>query len=230
MTETPKEESLSQLATEFDTQLVDPTIDLAADLGEIAVDAFVTTSQDLLKEVPILKSVIAAVKTGANLRDFFLSRKLIGFLQNHKEHSTANDRDAYAHKISSDHKTRSRVVSHLLVFLDRYDHALKAKILSNLFTAMLRDQISLEQFFSLSLTLDRLHPDGIKVLHDLAKQESPFRMNPETLSDHEPFALLAAAGLIVQGSGMHWGSALKITEGARLLTELGILPLNTVIL
>jgi hypothetical protein len=118
--------------------------------------------------------------------------------------------------LSSDPAFAEKVVSHLLVVLDRYVNAEKAQILAHLFRAHANGEIGWDDFESLTVVLDALQRGSYKFLDQMAACKVPFASHDRKESDQAP---LFAAGIASKD-----GTRFMVTPLGRMLYMHGIKP------
>lgn len=209
------------LSKQFTNEMLTPSIDLAVDYSEIYIDDIIDNA--VLKEVPIIKSVVGVIKGGISINQFFFAKKLLTFI---KEFNTgtidAGKKEKFTERIQSDDKFRKKVSEKVMVFLDRFIEVNKAKVSANLFKAYVEERITYDQFISINISLDRLHPDAYKFIASLEAMN--FQIDHEYEGDRnwEAEALVQASGLSTEPGDFWHGFQLK--EEGRLLYKLGIKP------
>ncbi|SRR6266498_1213947 len=125
--------------------------DLAMELGEIGMNALLDDC--ILKEIPVLKSIIACRKTWEAIHDQLFLRKVAGFLTACPKFTDA-EKDTFARDHLSDRKKTSRLGDALVLILDKLDDLEKPELLAKAFTALVRGRISLENFRRLGAAID----------------------------------------------------------------------------
>jgi hypothetical protein len=207
-----------KLKESFAREILNPSIDPAVDYAEIALDAL--TTNEVIKEIPVIKSILAVFKTGVAIREWHFVRKLLTFLKEYHANPTEEGKtEEFRQKMNSDSVFCGKVANHLLVILDRYITEEKAKILAHLFKAHVNGQIGWEEFMSLSITLDSLHHSSYDFLHRITLSQTPFSY--QGMEDPgEP--LLFAAGI-----GTRYGTRFSVTPLGQMLYKHGIKPLRS---
>jgi hypothetical protein len=196
-------------------EIVRPALDMAPDYAEMALDAL--TESPLVKEIPVVKSLVALYKTGMAIREGHFVKKLLMFLKEFHANSTENERTReYREQIETDSAFRERVTEHLLVIIDRFVTAEKARILAHLFRAHVRGDILWEDFVSLSIVLDALQSRSYRFLGQMAELTPPFSMHNSDSSEEAP---LFAAGI-----ANRFGTKFSITPLGQMLYTHGIKP------
>jgi len=147
------------------------------DLAEIGIDA--ALNGGLLKEIPVLKSIVGVRSTAIAVRDYFLLKKVITFLVE-LDQIPLDDREEFVSRIESDSDFAKQVAETVIQYLDRYDHVDKASILAKVFIAYGRQEIDLDEFFTLASSLDRAFIRDLELLLDYYEAEDPGTLDIRT--------------------------------------------------
>jgi hypothetical protein len=126
--------------------------DLTADLAEVGLDQLI--EQGVLRDIPILGTLVGAYRTVGIVRDLLFAKKVIRFLTQLGATST-DERKQFVEAIE-DARQRQRIGETLLLLLDRLDEIDKPTLLGKFFSAYVRGQVDLERFLDLSAALDRV--------------------------------------------------------------------------
>src|SRR6266567_492992 len=94
------------------------TKDLAVELAELGLDALL--DEGVLKEVPVLKTIIACRKTWTTIHDQLFLRKVAGILLACPKFTEA-DKEGFAKEHLRDPKKAKRLGDSLVLILDRLD-------------------------------------------------------------------------------------------------------------
>jgi len=216
------ENNNSGLSKQFTKELLNPSIDLAVDYSEIYIDDLMDNGA--LKEIPIVKSVVGVIKAGISINQFWFAKKLLTFIREFNTGGLDPEKKLkFQTKINSDDKYRKKVSEQVMVFLDKYLEINKAKISAKLFQAYAEDKITYEQFVSISICLDKLHPDSFKFLVDIEKLN--FEIDHEFKGDRnwDAESLILSSGLATETSD--WWHGFKLKEEGKLLYQLAIKPI-----
>lgn len=208
---TPNEKTIEKVVQET---LLSPSIDLAVDYAELALDSFL--DNEAIKEIPIVKSIVGLVQGGLKVREIFFAKKILTFLREfHNGKLETYKLDEFQSRFKDDKKYREFVVEQIMILNERFLEIEKSKILANLFAAHINGKFDWEGFCDLSVCLDNLHLKGIKLLHELENKEQPFYEGFNTGSEEE--ALLNGAGIVLR-----WGTHLRINGHGQYLYYYGI--------
>src|SRR5882757_4297819 len=100
----------------FDTTLKDTNLHgVAIDFSEITIDSLL--KDDLLKEIPIVKTLVSFAKLGVNIRDRLFLKKIISFMIELKDKSPS-ERSIMINKIDDSKEYRVKVGEKLLYIID----------------------------------------------------------------------------------------------------------------
>jgi hypothetical protein len=143
-----------------DTIATEGGVDLLAGLGEVTFDAMI--NQGLLRDVPVIGSLVQLVKLGFGVREYVFIRKLQKFATALKD-VDGNQRDHFGERIERDKEFRTRVGENLILVIDRLDDMGKPELVGKAFAALMKDEIPYDTFVRISTTIDRVFlPDLIE--------------------------------------------------------------------
>ena len=203
------EEEHNSIERVVETGLIEPTFDLMLDYSELALDTFL--DNETIKEIPVVKSIVGLYKGVLAIREIFLVKKLLVFLQDyHSGELSQSRKDEFLQKFNTEKSYKEAVIQQIIIMNDRYVHVEKSKILSKLFQAHVNDRITWEDFCYLSEYLDNLHTRAFKVLSESAISDIPFHFS--TYGGKDGGGILIGAGIaIVNGNNYDiniWGQCL----------------------
>jgi len=135
--------------------------DLAVEFGDLELSAFLDES--VLREIPIIKSVVAFCKTGMAIHNQLFLRKVAGFLLACPKFTDA-EKEAFVREHLSDPKKAKNVGDALVLILDKLDDLEKPEMVANAFAACVRGKIPLECFRRLASAIDIGFIEDLKVL------------------------------------------------------------------
>jgi hypothetical protein len=124
--------------------------DLVVSLSEVCLHSFM--GDGVLKEVPVLKSVLAFHKTWATIRDRFFLRKVEGFMQGCPKFTEA-EWESFRSK-HLDGQNGKKLADAIVLILDRLDDLEKPEVLAKVFAALVRGKIDFESFRRLAAAID----------------------------------------------------------------------------
>lgn len=160
---------LTNLSTSFSETLKDSDLQsVTIDLAETLSDAFL--EDGILKDIPIIGTLISLGKTGMRIRDRLFLKKIIYFMSELKDISS-KERQAIITKIDSSESYKTKVGEKLLYIIDKCDDHEKSQLMGKLFKALLEEKIDYDSFIRCSLVIQRAMIDDLEwfVEHDWEK-------------------------------------------------------------
>ena len=183
-------------------------VDLLADLTEVAIDQMI--DEDVLKDIPIVGSVLKLYNAGVGIKEYLFIRKLKKFfsqLQNVSE----IDRAKFSEKVKGDERFRARVGENLLLVLERLDDMAKPQLVARAFVAFVEERITHDDFTRLSTAIDRAYlPD----LTELKVHSTGYQGTDDWAQN------LATCGLMSIGGTSYYGGNTDISYKTNSLGEL----------
>jgi hypothetical protein len=165
--------------------------DIAVELGEFALDSFL--DEHVLKEIPVIKTVIAYHKTWAAIQDQLFLRKVASFLLACPKFAEAEKED-FLIKHLNDPKNTKALGSAVVLILDKFDDFEKPAMLAKIFAAHMRGHINYADFRRLAGAVNSAFVGDLKNI--LSLPANP-REHPEQL-----LKLLLPSGLAREGGGV----------------------------
>lgn len=171
-------DSLAQ--TIKDTDLQDITIDLAETLTDSVLE------DSIIKDVPILGTIIGLTRSVVNLRDRLFLKKIIYFLTNLNSIPQAKRHDMVS-KIESSDDYKIKVGEKLLYIIDKCEDHKSAERSGKLFSAFLDGAITYSDFLRGASIIDKIFSEDLDLflkenIEDLQKVES---LSDDPLSDFQ---------------------------------------------
>ena len=132
--------------------LNDESKDTAVELAEVGLDTLI--SEGVLKEVPILKTILAAHKTWTAIHDQLFLRKVASFIQA-SPNFTEQDRVSFTSEHLSDPKKAKRLGDAVVLILDKLDdladefeeYVSRSELVSTILEDVLEDDDRVEEIF-----------------------------------------------------------------------------------
>jgi hypothetical protein len=212
------------LSRQFCNELLDPSIDLGVDYSEIFIDDLI--DNEVLKNIPIIKTFVGAIKGGIAINQFFFAKKLLTFIATFNVGLNPAKKLKFQEQINNDERFRKKVSEQVMVFIDRFLEITQAKISANLLKSFAEEKIDYPQLVSLNISLEKLHPDSYQFLSELALVGYAIDQNiPGDQRDLDNESLLQTSGLAAESSV--WAAGFIVKKSGQLLYELGIKPLGT---
>jgi len=163
--------------------------------GEFALDAIL--NDGLLKEVPVIGTLVGFAKAGRSIRDMLLLKKLLEFLRG-VGRVAPEKRRAVLEEIK-DPKKKARLGQNTLLLLDRIADIDKPRLMANAFRAFLERKINLGTLERLYHALDHLNVRLIGEMELVYGDDAAYRQLQEQaqyLPQSEERQQLALCGLM----------------------------------
>lgn len=157
MTENRNKE-LSKSLSETLTSSNLPTI--ASDIAEVTIDSVL--KEGVLKDFPIIGSLIGIWKTGVAVNDYRFLNKLLTFLQE-SSNISSEKRENLINKLEDD-KYQLEAGEKLIAVIDKLETVSKAKLLGKTLALFANDFITRDEFWRVSFIIERLPMEDINAL------------------------------------------------------------------
>lgn len=142
------------LALSFSNSITNKISDILVEYAELGLDAL--GEEGVLKEIPIISTVMSIYGIGKSIRERHHMAKLISFLDEiNKCICDENKRQEYRSKFYSNVKFRNKELEYILILVDRYISLDKPKILAKLYLAYLDEKIIWKEFTIYAEIIDR---------------------------------------------------------------------------
>ena len=135
--------------------------DIVKESSELLLDSFLQDGP--VKDIPIIGWIIGVGKTAIAVRDRFLVRKVLRFLEGLSGVGD-NERQQFSAKLEEDEKLGRHVGETLIVLLDRFDDTEKAAFLSKLFRSYVAQEIGFDEFRRMASSIERAYLADLRVL------------------------------------------------------------------
>lgn len=143
----------------LESSIVGPLVeDGLMDVAEYSIDE--VFNNEIIKQIPIVKTVIGAIQTGINIHDRLFLKKIVAFLVG-INHISEKQRKKVIDRIDSSKKYRMKVGEKLLYIIDKCDDYTNAENIAKLFSAMMKGDISYEQYLEASRIISRISTDEL---------------------------------------------------------------------
>jgi len=117
----------------------------------------------VLKDIPIINSIVGIYKLGVSIKDIIFMKKLIRFLSEIND-TSIQERQKVIAKMEKDDKYGRKVGETILTLLDRLDDLNKANIVGILFKALMKGRFDTFVFQRLCHSIDKVFIDDIQEL------------------------------------------------------------------
>jgi hypothetical protein len=209
-----KEEEKS-IIKPLENELLNPSLDLGIDYAEMGLDAIL--DNDVLKEIPIVKSAVGLMKIGISLKERHDLKKILVFLSEFQKcNIEENQLKEFKENFSTDTSYRSKVIETITLVNERFLDIRKSKVLANLVSAHVEGYLTWSELSDLSIVLNNIHPKGFDFLHQMSKEVN--WANHGRDQDGEP--LLMACGV-----GHRHGTKFSVRKMGQDLYNFGVMKL-----
>ncbi len=179
--------------------LVKPGFDLSVDYAEIALDEFL--DNDVVRNIPIVKSIVGVVRGGMAVRELFLAKKILTFLKVfHTGKLDKQKKKQFLNKFNSDNRYKESVIEQVTILNDRFISVKKSEVLSNLLLAHINGKFDWEAFCQLGECLDDLHTRAFEVLANSASSAEPFYFRTHEIEKDGAGVLFSAGLCVIHGN------------------------------
>lgn len=205
------------LTKNIENEIFNTASELTQDYAELTLDAL--TNESLLSEIPVIKSLVSFYKITSSIIDRHNLKKILMFLEEfHSTNIDENKLKNFKEKFDNNPKHRNLVLETILLLNEKFIDTKKSKILANLFSAYINENLTWEDFFKLSFILSNLNPSGYKFLEKSVNPHSNIKM--KMIETIEGEALLMACGI-----GTKFEDRFRPTKTAIKLYEYGLKPI-----
>lgn len=136
---------------------------------ESGLDSLLDTG--VLKDIPIVGTIISIYKTGYAVKDWSFIRKITRFLFELKK-IPQQEREEFLSDLNKDSKLSNRVGEKLILIIEKLDDIEKADMLGKLFSALIMGKIDSDTFFRLSMYVDRVYINDLIAINNNKKCNS----------------------------------------------------------
>ena len=128
--------------------------DVLGETAELGIDSVL--DEGILKDIPIVSTVIGFAKTAQNIYDRNLLRQTASFIKTFNAGSISTKKlQKYRDKIDSNPQYAEKDLGRVLILLNSYVDLEKSAILAKFYRAYVEEEISWEQFGELSVNISR---------------------------------------------------------------------------
>lgn len=209
-----KDTQILSLSDSMEITMDKANLSVIADLGEVAIDAVI--EDGVLRDVPIISTIVGAGKCIKNVSDVLFTKKLAAFLFELRD-TDAHEREVAIEKWETDARYRIRVGETLLNMINRCDDTQKAKWLSKLFYHLVLKKSYNDVFMRAEKTLSSL--SVVDVYSFLGLQKDKYM----TLTIEEAEWYSHSGLYMMEDHGeIHGVEFIKVPQTKMCVTEVGI--------
>lgn len=151
------------LVSAFNDSLTSEIILTTTGLGEAALDSFLEPG--IIKDIPLLSTVVSLFKIGHSVGDAFYIKKLATFINEiNRNVIEAGKLEKYKTSIHENPKKFKKDIEFILVLINRFIDSEKSKYLAKLYVEYLEEKIDWKEFVKYSQVIDQLFNADLKVI------------------------------------------------------------------
>jgi len=132
--------------------------EVSTDIAESLIDS--TMNDGILKEIPILGTLVGISKTAGKVREALFLKKVVHFI-NEVKGVPPEQREKIIRKIDTSEKYRLKLGEKLMYILDKADDHEKSRLIGRLFKSFLLEEIDYDSFLRSSVVIDRSIPEDL---------------------------------------------------------------------
>jgi hypothetical protein len=196
--------------------------DILIDIAELGLDSIL--DNNMLRDIPVLGTIVALCNTGTNLRERNLIRQTAIFITSFNNRSIDSIKlNTYRKKLEENPKKMEKELGRVILLLDRTLEEKQAQNLGNFYSSYVKGAISWEKFVELTEVNERIFVadiDELKSIGNCSISQS------EEISDARMYQIqrLESLGLVTENTyRLHSGNILEYsgTDDRFVLTPLG---------
>ena len=157
---------MDELTDSFEKSLFNDSNDVISDYLELGVDSFI--SDGILKEIPIVKSIVSVLRIGKNIHDRNLLKQTLTFINEFNNNNISIEKlNRYREGIENDDKKCEEELGRVLLLLNSYIDKEKSIMLAKLFKAYINMEINWNKFCEYSEIINRLFIQDFDLLRKI---------------------------------------------------------------
>ena len=155
---------MEELVPVFKNSLMDNPVSIGSDIIEVGIDSVL--NDGVLREVPIVSTIIGLGKTAANIHDRNLIRQTVAFINEFNSGKICNDSFQKYKKKLENPKFAEVELGRVLITLNRNIDIIKSKYEARFYLAYVNNEILWNEFCELCDITDRMYISDIDLLQD----------------------------------------------------------------
>lgn len=176
---------LNKLSNSLNKTLRDSDLqNVTTNLAETISDSLL--NDGILKDVPIIGTIVGLTKTAINLNDRLFLKKIIHFITEIKDVEPHKRKKLIA-DIEKSEKIKIKVGEKLLYIIDKCDDHISAKYVAKLFNAFLKEEIKYSDFLRGTVIIQKTFIDDLEYFIDTKTEdlEKTITQYDDTITDIE---------------------------------------------
>lgn len=169
---------MDKLIEDFEKSLFNNIGELTYDYAELGIDSIITN--DMLKDIPIVRSFIGILKIGKNIHDRNLLKQSLNFIQEFNIGDINQEKlEKYRKEIEENSKKAEKEIGRVLLLLNIFIDKEKSIMLAKIFKAYVEEKINWNEFCEFSEIVNRLFIQDISILKGIKDK------NIDIMNNHE---------------------------------------------
>lgn len=154
---------MNEIIPEFNDSLIINSTDIIGDYLELGIDSIL--ENEILKEIPIFKSLLSLGKISKNIRERNCLKNLAVFINElNSGNIDAEKLRLHQEELKRNSKKAEKELGRLLIILDQTIDNIKASILGKLYKAYINQVVDWDMFIEFSEITNRLYINDLKIL------------------------------------------------------------------
>ena len=157
---------MDELIENFEKSLFDDSKDIIGDYLEIGIDSII--DEGILKEIPIVKTIVGVLKVGKNVHDRNLLKQTLVFINEFNRNEIRQDKiEEYKKRIENDPKKCEDELGRIILLLNNFIDREKSIMLSKVFKDYVGQLLNWNEFCEYSEIINRLFIQDFSFLQEV---------------------------------------------------------------
>ncbi|HJJ06083.1 MAG TPA: hypothetical protein OIM35_00170 [Clostridiaceae bacterium] len=157
---------MDELVENFEKSLFDDSKDIIGDYLEIGIDSIIDGG--ILKEIPIVKTIVGVLKVGKNVHDRNLLKQTLVFINEFNRNEIRQDKiEEYKKRIENDQKKCEDELGRIILLLNNFIDREKSIMLSKVFKDYVGQLLNWNEFCEYSEIINRLFIQDFSFLQEV---------------------------------------------------------------
>ena len=157
---------MDKLTEDFEKSLFNNSKEIIGEYIEVGIDSFI--NDGILKDIPIVNTIVAVLKVGKNIHDRNLLKQTLTFINEfNKNNITEEQLKNYKERIEKDRKKCEDELGRVLLLLNNFIDKEKSIMLSQLFKAYVSQLLNWNDFCEYSEIINRLFIQDFSFLQEI---------------------------------------------------------------
>ena len=154
---------MDELTQDFEKSLFRESSDTISDYIELGIDSFI--NDGILKDIPIVSTIVAVLKVGKNIHDRNLLKQTLTFINEFNSNNISKDKiKKYKEQIEKNPKKCEDELGRVLLYLNNFIDKEKSIMLAKLFKSYVSQTITWNEFCEYSEIINRIFLEDLVIL------------------------------------------------------------------